>query len=144
MSAELVKIQPGAAFSGAPYLLDDDAAHAYERGVKEPERRRTREQNIHNDPAAAARAGFTRPIAAGEHTIAVMMQLLVDRFGMGFLRGGGYEVALVKPVFYGDTIVAHAEVEGVENGLAALKIRVENHAREAVLTGTARVRLDAR
>jgi MaoC like domain len=144
MSAEMVKLKPGAAFAGAPYLLDDDAAHAYERGVKEPERRRAREVNIHNDPAAAARAGFTRPIAAGEHTIAVMMQLLVDRFGAGFVRGGGYEVALIKPVLYGDTLVAHAEVERVDNGSAALKIRVENQAHEEVLTGTARVRLDSR
>jgi acyl dehydratase len=141
MSIDLAELAPGAAFAGAPYLLDESAAHAYERGVKEPERRRPRRQNIHNDPAAAARAGFNRPIAAGEHTIAVMMQLLVDRFGMGFLRGGGYDVALVKPVLYGDTIVAHAEVERVENGSAALRIRVENQAREAVLTGTARVRL---
>jgi hypothetical protein len=144
MSAELVDLRPGAAFAGAPYLLDDDAAHAYERGVKEPERRRPRLQNIHNDPAAAARAGFTRPIAAGEHTIAVMMQLLVDRFGMGFLRGGGYDVALIKPVLYGDTLIAHAEVERVENGSAALRIRVENQAREAVLTGTVRIRLDTK
>jgi MaoC like domain len=144
MSAELVDLRPGAAFAGAPYLLDDDAAHAYERGVKEPERRRPRLQNIHNDPAAAARAGFTRPIAAGEHTIAVMMQLLVDRFGMGFLRGGGYDVALIKPVLYGDTLVAHAEVERVENGSAALRIRVENQACEAVLTGTVRIRLDTK
>jgi hypothetical protein len=143
MSGNIAEIKPGAAFAAAPYLLDDDAAHAYERGVKEPERRRARQVNIHNDPAAASRAGFTRPIAAGEHTIAVMMQLLVDRFGTGFLRGGGFEVALIKPVLYGDTLIAHAEVERVENGSAALRIRVENQARDAVLTGTARVRLDA-
>jgi acyl dehydratase len=144
MNQDIAEIKPGAAFAAAPYLLDEDAAHAYERGVKEPERRRTREVNIHNDPAAASRAGFSRPIAAGEHTIAVMMQLLVDRFGMGFVRGGGFEVALIKPVLYGDTIVAHAEVERVDNGSAALRLRVENQAREAVLTGTARIRLDAR
>jgi acyl dehydratase len=136
------KIRPGAAFAAAPYLLDEAAAHAYERGVKEPERR-SRPENIHTDTEAAARAGFTRPIAAGEHTIAVMMQLLVDRFGAGLLRGGSYEVALVKPVFYGDTLAAHAEVERVEDGCAALRIRVENQDRAAVLTGTARVRLGA-
>lgn len=140
MKQEIAGIKPGAELSGAPYLLDDAAAEAYELGVKGPERR-SRPKNIHTDPAAAGRAGFVRPIAGGEQTIAVMMQLLVDRFGIGFLRGGGYDVALIKPVLYGDTLVAHAQVESVKDGTAALKIRVENQNREDVLTGSARVRL---
>lgn len=142
MNQEIAEIKAGAELSGAPYLLDDGAAEAYELGVKGPERR-SRPKNIHTDSAAAARAGFVRPIAGGEQTIAVMMQLLVDRFGIGFLRGGAYDVALIKPVLYGDTLVAHAHVERVEGETATLRIRVENQNREAVLTGSARVRLGA-
>lgn len=141
MSGQIAELKAGAEFCGEPYLLDDNAAEAYERGVKEPERRRTRPKNIHTDTAAAARAGFTRPIAGGEQTIAVAIQLLVDRFGIGFLRGGAYEVALIKPVLYGDTLVARAALERIEGDTATLKIRVENQDRENVLTGSARVRL---
>jgi acyl dehydratase len=130
-------IAPGAEFAAKPYLLDDAAAQAYQRGVREPQRRRR--ENIHTDTAAAAKAGFTAPIAAGEHTIAVAMQLIVDRFGEKFLRGGSFDVALIKPVLFGDTITAHAHVERVESDGIHLSIRVDNQDGAQVLTGVARV-----
>ncbi|MGO9454893.1 MAG: MaoC family dehydratase [Candidatus Binataceae bacterium] len=138
MSTAPNDIAAGTEFAAAPYLLDDAAAHAYERGVKEPSRRR-RGQSIHSDRDAAAKAGFTAPIAAGEHTIAVAMQLIVDRFGERFLRGGGFEVALVKPLLFGDTIVAHARVASIADGHLDLDIWVDNQDGARVLTGTARV-----
>jgi len=139
MSTASNEIAAGAEFAAAPYILDDEAAHAYECGVKEPSRR-VRRQNIHTDRDAAAKAGFRAPIAAGEHTIAVAMQLIVDRFGERFLRGGGFDVALVKPVLFGDTIVAHARVASIADGHLDLDIWVENQDGARVLTGTARVR----
>ncbi|HTR62608.1 MAG TPA: MaoC/PaaZ C-terminal domain-containing protein [Candidatus Binataceae bacterium] len=127
----------GSEFSAAPYLLDDAAAQAYERGVKEPPRRwRT---NIHTDRDAASKAGFTAPIAAGEHTIALAMQLIVDRFGERFMHGGGFEVALIKPVLFGDTLTVHARVARADERNLELDLRVENQKGEPVLTGTARV-----
>jgi acyl dehydratase len=129
----------GSHFAGVPYLLDDAAAQAYERGLKHPPRRGSR-INIHTDRAAATRAGFAAPIAAGEHTIAVAMQLVVDTFGERFLRGGGFEVALTKPVLFGDTIAAHARVARVEQDHFELDLWVVNQHGAQVLTGTARVR----
>jgi len=127
----------GSEFSAVPYLLDDAAAQAYERGVKEPPRRwRT---NIHTDRDAASKAGFTAPIAAGEHTIALAMQLIVDRFGERFMHGGGFEVALIKPVLFGDTLTVHARVARADERNLELDLRVENQKGEPVLTGTARV-----
>ena len=127
----------GSEFSAAPYLLDDAAAQAYERGVKEPPRRwRT---NIHTDRDAASKAGFTAPIAAGEHTIALAMQLIVDRFGERFMHGGVFEVALIKPVLFGDTLTVHARVARADERNLELDLRVENQKGEPVLTGTARV-----
>ena len=128
----------GSELTAAPYVLDDAAAQAYERGVKEPVRRwRT---NIHTDRSAAAQAGYKAPIAAGEHTIAVAMQLVVDRFGERFLRGGSFDVALIKPVFFGDTITAHARAARKANGRLDLDLWVTNQDGASVLTGTASVR----
>lgn len=132
-------IAVGSEFAAEPYPLDDDAAEAYERGVKEPRRRKWR-TNIHTDREAASKAGFAAPIAAGEHTIAVAMQLLVDRFGERFLRGGGFDVALVKPVLFGDTIIAHARVASVGQERIGLDLWVENQNGARVLAGTASVR----
>ena len=133
------EMEVGSQFAGVPYLLDDAAAQAYERGLKHPPRRSSR-INIHTDRAAATRAGFAAPIAAGEHTIAIVMQLVVDSFGERFLRGGGFEVALVKPVFFGDTIAAHARIARVEQDHLEIDLWVVNQHGAQVLTGTARVR----
>ena len=140
MSAAHGSLAEGMEFASEPYLLDESAAHAYQAGVKEPPRRRRR--NIHTDREAASRAGFEAPIAAGEHTIAVMMQLLVDQFGMNFIRGGGFEVTLIKPVLYGDTICCHASVIGIKEGRAEFRVWVENQRGQHVLTGTASARVE--
>jgi acyl dehydratase len=129
----------GSQFAGVPYLLDDPAAQAYERGLKQPQRRGPR-VNIHTDRAAASRAGFTAPIAAGEHTIAVAMQLVVDTFGERFLRGGAFEVVLIKPVLFGDTIAPHARIARVLQDRLEIDLWVVNQHGAQVLTGTARVR----
>jgi len=139
MSQENQNLAEGDEIAATPYLLDAAAAEAYGTSVQEPPRRRTK--NIHSDPAAAAEAGFAKPIAAGEQTIAVMMQLIADRFGENFYRGGRFAVALIKPVLYGDTLNACARVERIANGFAELSLRVENQRGEAVLSGTARAPL---
>ena len=136
MNAEQPAI--GTELTAPPYLLDDAAAEDYRRGIKEAPRRRR--QNIHTDRNAAAKAGFAAPIAAGEHTIAVAMQLLVDRFGERFLRGGAFEVVLIKPVLFGDTIVAHARVNRIDGDAIDLAIWVDKQSGARVLDGTARVR----
>ncbi|HEY6394570.1 MAG TPA: MaoC family dehydratase, partial [Candidatus Binataceae bacterium] len=89
---------------------------------------------------AARQAGFKAPIAAGEQVFALIAQLMVDRFGMRFLRGGGIEAAFVKPVLFGDTLAAFATVEHVNPENITFQIRVENQNREKVLMGTARIR----
>ena len=71
----------------------------------------------------------------------MIAQFLADNFGMRFVRGGRIEVALTKPVLFGDTLVAHARIERiVGDERAELKIRVENQRGEEVLVGSAMVR----
>jgi acyl dehydratase len=68
------------------------------------------------------------------------MQLVVDTFGERFLQGGAFEVAMIKPVFFGETIAAHARIVRAEQDRLELDLWVENQHGAQVLTGTARVR----
>lgn len=140
MSAAPVEIRLGAELVSQPYVLDAAAAKAYGEGIESPRRRASR-RSIHDDKDAARDAGFVAPIAAGEQTIAVIAQFLADNFGMRFVRGGRFEVALTKPVLFGDMLISHARVERiVDDERAELKIRVENQRGEEVLVGSAMVR----
>lgn len=139
MSAAPAEFRIGAELASAPYLLDAAAAKAYHDGIELPVRRRPR-ANIHDDQNAARKAGFTAPIAGGEQTIAIVAQFLADKFGLRFIRGGRIEVALTRPVLYGDTLTSHAKIVSIDADRAHLEIDVENQRGEKVLTGTAAVR----
>jgi acyl dehydratase len=136
------EVGAGAEYVSEPYLLDAAAAAAYLRAVASPRRRRP--QSIHNDAEAAARAGFAAPIAAGEHSLALLAQLLTESFGMRFLRGGRFEIAFVKPVLFGDRLTAHIRVAGSAGDQTALEVWVTNGAGERVLGGTAAIAGNAR
>jgi acyl dehydratase len=146
MSTSADEARSGVEFTSAPYCLDGEAAEAYRRAIHGPRRRRA-PGGIHDDDSAANRAGFVAPIAGGEQTLAVMTQLLVDHFGLRFLSGGRIEIAFVKPVLFGDTIVAHARIktdtERSSDTHLELAIRVENQRGENVLLGTAVVSASA-
>ena len=140
MSAAPVEIRLGAEIVSQPYVLDAAAAKAYGEGIESPRRRASR-RSIHDDKDAARDAGFVAPIAAGEQTIAVIAQFLADNFGMRFVRGGRIEVALTKPVLFGDKLISRARVERiVDDERVELNIRVENQRGEEVLVGSAAVR----
>jgi acyl dehydratase len=139
MSAAPAEIRIGAELVSAPYLLDEAAAKAYHDGIEGPPRRRP-PRGIHDDKDAARKAGFVAPIAGGEQTIAIIAQFLADNFGLRFVRGGRIEVALTRPVIFGDTLTSHAKITAVGADRIELQIHVENQRGEQVLTGTAAVR----
>lgn len=139
MSAAPAEIRIGAELVSAPYLLDEAAAKAYHDGIEGPPRRRP-PRGIHDDKDAARKAGFVAPIAGGEQTIAIIAQFLADNFGLRFVRGGRIEVALTRPVIFGDTLTSHAKITSVGADRIELQIHVENQRGEQVLTGTAAVR----
>ncbi|MDO8434924.1 MAG: MaoC family dehydratase [Candidatus Binatus sp.] len=141
MTEAAQKIRVGARWSSTPYVLDDASAERYGKAIESPPRRSPR-RGIHDDEQAARTAGFSKPIAAGEQTVAVIAQFLADKFGMHFLRGGRIDIALTKPVFFGDTLISHVEVEAVEDGRATLRIKVENQRGESALIGAAALRID--
>ncbi|MFZ0890356.1 MAG: MaoC family dehydratase [Candidatus Binataceae bacterium] len=127
----------GTEYVSAPYLLDAAAAEAYEGAIEEPARRRR--SNIHNDPEAASRAGYAAPVAAGEHTLAVLANFMVDCFGMGFLRGGRLAAAFIKPVLYGERLTAHVRAGRIAETSRELEVWVEDSRGDRVLIGTAQV-----
>jgi acyl dehydratase len=129
---------PGREMVSKPYLLDADAAKAYGEGIEGPPRRAPR-VNIHTDDEAARKAGFRAPIAGGEQTYAVMANFILDSFGIGFFRGGRLEAALVKPVFYGDTLTMHARIIDADSPQLQLEVWTQNQRGERVLMGTALV-----
>lgn len=133
-------IEPGTEYSSAPYALDAQTAEAYLRAIEAPRRRRR--SDIHTNAEAARRAGFAAPIVAGEHLLALLAQLLADRFGMSFLRGGRFEIAFIKPVLFGDRLTANVRVVRAGGTETALEVWVQNGAGERVLTGTAVIAAD--
>jgi acyl dehydratase len=139
MSSVEAAMRGGEEIASAPYRLDADAAHAYGQAIEGAPRRQP-PRNIHSDTEAARTAGFEAPIAGGEQTLAVMVQLLVDRFGTRFVEGGRIEIAFTRPVLFGDTITAHARVVSAASDRIGLELRVENQRGEQVLAGTASVR----
>jgi acyl dehydratase len=139
MSGPDYEFAVGAELESTPFLLDADSAEAYNRALDSPPRRK-RPKNIHSDAGAAAKAGFTAPIAGGEQTFALIAQFLASKFGTRFLRGGRIDISLTRPVLYGDSLVSHAVVEREEKELLRLKIWIENQHGDRVLEGTASVR----
>jgi acyl dehydratase len=137
MSADAINL--GRELVSKPYLLNAAAANAYGEGIESPPRRTPRRVNIHTDEEAAHKAGFRAPIAAGEQTYAVMANFLLDSFGIGLLHGGRLEAALVKPVFYADTLTMHARVSDMSDAAFQLEVWTENQRGERVLIGTAQV-----
>lgn len=142
MSLDAAVPGAGAQFASAPYLLDRDTHRAYNAAIEAPARRRPR-ASIHDDPAAAREAGYAAPIADGEQVLALAARLLCERFGMGFLRGGSIEVAFIKPVYFGTTLVAHARVTAVSGGVAQLDVWVSDQSGEKVMLGSAAARIGA-
>jgi acyl dehydratase len=139
MRAAAVALRVGAEIVSQPYVLDAAAAKAYREGTESP-RRRASHRSIHDDKDAARNAGFVAPIAGGAQTIAVIAQFLADNFGMRFVRGGRLDVALTKPVLFGDVLTSHARIERVDHDRAELNIRVDNQRGEEVLAGSAAIR----
>lgn len=97
--------------------------------------------NIHTDDETARRAGLPRAVAQGRYPIGYLSERLLELFGAGWVQGGRLDVALVKPIFPGDTITIGGVVtESIPEGKATrvvLDVWLENQDGEKVTSGTA-------
>ena len=99
---------------------------------------------LHTDQEFAVKiAGYPGVFAHGMLTMGMTGRVLTDWFGVEALKN--YGVRFVKQVFPGDKLTATAEVTAVrEDGgqrLADISVSTVNQDGDAVLTGTATVRL---
>ncbi len=138
MSAATQGLTIGREFVSAPFLLDSDIGRAYSAAIETPHRHRP-PPTIHSDSDASRMAGFRAPIAAGEQTYALIVNFIVDTFGVRFARGGRVEAAMIKPVFFGDRLTMHLKVTGARADALKLEIWTDNDRGERVLAGTAQV-----
>ena len=65
---------------------------------------------IHVDPEYAKNTVFKSTIAPGYQFIAYLSELMTRDFGENWIKGGGMELRLIKPVFPKDTVTVGAKV----------------------------------
>lgn len=98
-------------------------------------------RNIHTDDEVARRAGLPGAVAQGRYPISYLSERAMKFFGDGWVRGGRLDVALVKPIFPGDTVTARGVIrERLAEGGATrliLDMWLENQDGVRVTAGTA-------
>ncbi len=66
--------------------------------------------NYHNDAEEARKLGFPGIVVQGMMTTCFAAQVMLDRFGMGFLAGGSMDLRLTNVVWVDETLSARARV----------------------------------
>ncbi|MEZ4218616.1 MAG: MaoC family dehydratase [Myxococcota bacterium] len=128
----------GAADAGAGFVVDEDTARRKQREARPPFPTATGEDlppiahtidqrrcwmfsgpgaNYHNDEAQARKLGFPRIVVQGMMSTCFVSQLMLARFGEGWLRGGRMSVKLTNVVWCDETVVVRGKVrESVREG----------------------------
>lgn len=100
-----------------------------------------RPKSIHTDPEYARTKGFKGALVQAMMSTAYVSQMMVQRFGEGFVKGGKISVAFTKPVYAGDTLTVHGRVKSTEpeNGRTRVTVDVwcENEDGVMTMAGTA-------
>lgn len=73
-----------------------------------------RPNSIHTDPEWARKKGFKGALVQAMMSTAYVSQLMVERFGEGFVKGGEISVSFLKPVYAGDTLTVEGKVKSIE------------------------------
>lgn len=112
-------------------------------GQRAPQLKRTPGTGHHSNPAAAKSVGLRGPVAYSLHYYGHVADLMTQRHGERWLRGGEMAVAFIKPVCAGDDIrvvVGERPVqrpEQVPNGSCGFQVDVYNQLGELVAAGVA-------
>lgn len=76
-------------------------------------------RNYHNDAEEARKLGFPNIVVQGMMTTCFIAQLMLDRFGRGFLAGGRMDVKLTNVLWVDQRVTVHGRVrERVGEGTA--------------------------
>ncbi len=105
--------------------------------------------NIHTDDDYARSQGLPAVIADGMITTNWMSEMLVARFGMGYLERGELRTKFIKPIYLGAVVSVRGRVRSVERTAGGatqyvLDVWCEDQHGVKVTDGDARVEASAR
>jgi 3-hydroxybutyryl-CoA dehydratase len=96
---------------------------------------------IHIDEEFARTTPFGGTIAHGMLVLAFVSEMMTAAFGQRWLQSGKLDVRFRAPARPGDTITVRADGGRQDGALARYQVECLNQAGEALITGTAQVRL---
>ncbi len=139
MTTSMQTANVGATFEGRVREMSLDRILAFSGGFfDEPN---WPHKNLHTDLAKAQEAGLPDLIASGNHSVGILVELLVQLFGEIWLCHGELDLKVVNSVYAGDTVQAKAVVkerQETDNGTTVtLDAWCENQTGTLVIVGTA-------
>jgi len=104
------------------------------------------ETSIHTNEAEARKVGFTKPLFEGMFLINYIFQIMSNAFREAWFRQGELSIALLSPVFPGESVTAKGvvieKVQDDEGITVILDVWLENDRTDKILAGKAVVRLE--
>ncbi|MGE3857194.1 MAG: MaoC family dehydratase [Dehalococcoidia bacterium] len=117
-------------------LIDQPRVDKYAVAARDP-------NPIHRETPEAYAGPFGRPVAHGMLVLALLSEAMTNAFGEAWERGGSLKVRWRQPALVPIEVTARATLKSEAGGVATYDVACEDGAGEALLTGTASVRLDA-
>jgi len=117
-------------------LIDQPRVDKYAVAARDP-------NPIHRETPEAYAGPFGRPVAHGMLVLALLSEAMTNAFGEAWERGGSLKVRWRQPALVPIEVTARGTLKSESNGVATYEVACEDAAGEALLTGTASVRLDA-
>ena len=115
-------------------LIDQPRVDRYAVAARDP-------NPIHRETPEAYAGPFGRPVAHGMLVLALMSEAMTNALGEAWERSGSLKVRWRQPALVPIEVTARATLKSESNGVATYDLICEDAAGEALLTGTASVRL---
>lgn len=127
----------GSEFSGNPKLMTWERVAAFSGGpFIRPEG--WPKADIHTSPEVAASVGLPHTVVSGTQFLGHLATLMIDICGERWLHFGQFsDIKFVRPATTGDTLTAHAVLQGTGDEGTLFTVSVTNQDGEAVLVGEA-------
>ncbi|RLT33677.1 MAG: hypothetical protein DWI58_21655 [Chloroflexi bacterium] len=115
-------------------LIDQPRVDRYAVAARDP-------NPIHRETPEAYAGPFGRPVAHGMLVLALMSEAMTNALGEAWERSGSLKVRWRQPALVPIEVTARATLKSESDGVATYDLICEDTAGEALLTGTASVRL---
>ena len=145
MSPDLKTAAIGTTFEGRGRELSLDRILAFSGGFLSDAN--WPHKNLHTDLDQAKEAGLPDLIASGNHSVGILVELLMQLFGITWLQNGKLDMKIVNSAYAGDTVQARAvlkERKAVDGNIdITLDMQCINQDGATVIAGTATCPLPA-